>query len=236
MRPVRLLGLDCADLDARAAAEWIAARPAGAAFGYVVTPNADHFARIDRRPELLPLYRGALLCLLDSRVIAGAARLLGLAAPRVCPGSDLAANLLARIGPDDTVTVIGMRADDLPLLRIGPLAHHSPPRGFENDPVALREAAEFVVAHPARYVFLAVGSPRQEMLAAEIVRMGRATGVGLCVGAALEFAIGRKRRAPGWMRHAGLEWLHRLASEPRRLGRRYLLDSPLALAMVWRER
>ena len=42
------------------------------------------------------------------------------------------------------------------------------------------------------------------------------------VGAVFDFVAGRKRRAPEWMQRAGLEWAHRLASEPRRLGRRYL--------------
>jgi N-acetylglucosaminyldiphosphoundecaprenol N-acetyl-beta-D-mannosaminyltransferase len=48
----------------------------------------------------------------------------------------------------------------------------------------------------------------------------------LCVGAAFDFLAGTKRRAPEWMQQVGLEWLHRLASEPGRLGRRYLVGNP----------
>src|SRR3712207_8728266 len=48
----------------------------------------------------------------------------------------------------------------------------------------------------------------------------------LCVGAAFDFLSGAKRQAPRWMRRLGLEWAHRLASEPRRLWRRYLLGNP----------
>nr|WP_284209859.1 WecB/TagA/CpsF family glycosyltransferase [Methylorubrum aminovorans] len=49
------------------------------------------------------------------------------------------------------------------------------------------------------------------------------------MGASLEFLVGRKRRAPLWMQRAGIEWLHRLAGEPRRLWRRYLFGvAPLA--------
>jgi UDP-N-acetyl-D-mannosaminuronic acid transferase (WecB/TagA/CpsF family) len=210
-RTVRLLGLDYADMDAAEAAAALAARPADAPFAYVVTPNADHISRLSRRPELAPLYGGAWLRLLDSRVVRRAARLLGLAAPRVCTGADLTALLLARtLQPGDAVTV----------------AHHAPPRGFERDPAELARAVRFVVEHPARYVFLAVGSPRQEILAAAVARTGRATGTGLCVGAALAFAAGSQARAPAWMRARGLEWLHRLGQEPRRLSRRYLVDSP----------
>ena len=77
---VRLLGLDFADMDAAAAARWMAARPADAPFGYVVTPNADHFVRLAQDGSLAPLYAGALLRLLDSRVVGAAARLLRLLA------------------------------------------------------------------------------------------------------------------------------------------------------------
>ena len=51
------------------------------------------------------------------------------------------------------------------------------------------------------------------------------------VGAAFDFHTGRVRQAPRWMQRSGLEWLFRLASEPRRLGRRYLKNNPLFL---WR--
>jgi N-acetylglucosaminyldiphosphoundecaprenol N-acetyl-beta-D-mannosaminyltransferase len=51
-------------------------------------------------------------------------------------------------------------------------------------------------------------------------------GIGLCVGASVEFVVGAKKRAPGWVQQAHLEWLHRLASEPRRLWKRYILEAP----------
>ena len=65
---------------------------------------------------------------------------------------------------------------------------------------------------------------------------GGAVGVGLCIGASLDFLTGRKARAPLWMRKASLEWLHRLLSEPRRLWRRYLVEGPriFVLTMRWR--
>ena len=93
---MQLLGLEFADLDAAAAADLFASRPASAPFGYVTTPNTDHLVRLHRRPELWPLYQNAMLRLLDSRVVALAARLVGLTAPCVAPGSDLTALLLAR--------------------------------------------------------------------------------------------------------------------------------------------
>ena len=62
---MRLLDLELADLDAVGAAALIARSPELAPFRYITTPNADHFVRLHRHPELLPLYRGAMLRLLE---------------------------------------------------------------------------------------------------------------------------------------------------------------------------
>jgi N-acetylglucosaminyldiphosphoundecaprenol N-acetyl-beta-D-mannosaminyltransferase len=59
-----------------------------------------------------------------------------------------------------------------------------------------------------------------------------APSLGLGVGAAFDFHAGAKTRAPSWMQGAGLEWLHRLVSEPRRLGRRYLTTNARFAAMA----
>ncbi len=238
---MRLLGLDFADLDVTAAADLLAGRPAASPFGYVATPNADHLVRLHRRPGLRPLYQSAMLLLLDSRVVALVARLVGLPAPAVAPGSDLTALLLARhLGEGERITIVGLSPRWLPRLvakcGLAPPAHYDPPLGFEHDPAAFQSAVDFVLAHPARFVFLAVGSPRQEMLAAAIQATGRAYGTGLCIGASLEFVAGAQPRAPVWMQHAGLEWAHRLLRDPRRLARRYLMDSPSILPMLLRER
>ncbi|MDR3539235.1 MAG: WecB/TagA/CpsF family glycosyltransferase [Acetobacteraceae bacterium] len=237
----RLLGLDFADRDALAAAAWLAARPADAPFGYVVTPNADHLVRLARDPSLAAAYRGALLRLLDSRVVAAAARLLGMPVPIVAPGSDVTAALVARhLHPGERITVVGMPAATIRTLtaRLGLAApaHHNPPIGFARDPAAFAAAVAFVLAHPARFTFLAVGSPQQEQLAAAVAASGQGRGTALCIGASLAFLAGTERRAPRWMQHAGLEWLFRLARDPRRLARRYLLDSPAVLTLLLRDR
>lgn len=240
-RTIQLLGLEFADMDAEAAAELLVRRSPSEPFGYVTTPNADHLVRLARRPELLPFYRGAMLRLLDSRVVALAARCAGLPAPRVAPGSDLTALLLCQhMQRGEPVTIIGLSPRWLPeLIRrcgLSQPAHFDPPLGFDRHPAALRATIDFVLAHPARFVFLAVGSPRQELLAAAIQATGCATGIGLCIGASLEFMAGAQPRAPLWMQHAGLEWLHRLGRDPHRLARRYLLDNPPIFPLLLKQR
>jgi exopolysaccharide biosynthesis WecB/TagA/CpsF family protein len=240
--PVRhLLGLAFADIDVAATAALIARRAADAPFAYVVTPNADHLVRLSREPALAPLYTGAMLRLLDSRVVAHAARAMGLAAPIVAPGSDLTARLLQHhLRAGERITVVGMRPGDIAALvaatGISAPAHINPPIGFETDPAEIARTVAFVREHPARFIFLAVGSPRQERLAAAIARDGRVTGTGLCIGASLEFLAGTRPRAPRAMQLAGLEWLHRMLLDPRRLMRRYLVDNPPIFRFLWRER
>lgn len=238
---VGLLGLDFADADMPAVVSWLARRPADTPFGYVVTPNADHLVRLSRDPSLLPAYRGALLRVMDSTVVARAARALGLRTTPIVRGTDLAAELVTRhLGPGERLTVIGMQETFLPALRRrcpgAEVAHHNPPMGFDRDPAAFAAAVRFAVEHPARYTVLAVGMPRQEKLAAAIAETGRARGVGLCVGSALEFLVGAHTRAPRWMQEAGFEWLYRMALEPRRLARRYLVQCPPVFGLLLRER
>ena len=83
-------------------------------------------------------------------------------------------------------------------------------------------------ASGARTVWVSLGCPKQEkwMLA----HRGRVHAVMLGVGAAFDFIAGGKPRAPTWMQAAGLEWLHRLASEPGRLWKRYLVTNILFVA------
>ena len=223
---IRLLGLDFAALDQPAVLRLLAARPAGAPFATVVTPNADHLVRLAENPALLPLYQGAWLRLLDSRVVARAARALGLPVPPVVPGSDLTAALFASvIQQEEPVTILGAEPAVVAAVAarygLARVAHHNPPMGFDRDPEAIAAAIGFIEAHPARFTFLAVGSPRQEVVAAALVRRGKAQGIGLCSGASLLFLAGQERRAPRLVQRAGLEWAWRLAQDPRRLARRY---------------
>jgi N-acetylglucosaminyldiphosphoundecaprenol N-acetyl-beta-D-mannosaminyltransferase len=239
--PIPLLGLAFADLTLAAAAARIAARPADAPFGYVVTPNADHLVRLSRDGDLRRIYQHATFCLLDSRVVSGLSRVLGLAAPPVVPGSDLTEHLLARhLRAGERITIVGLSPVWLPALvarrGLAAPAHYDPPMGFEHDPVAFAAAVAFVRDNPSRLVFLAVGSPRQEHLAAAIAAAGGATGTGLCIGASLEFLAGAHRRAPRFMRLVGLEWLFRLGADPRRLFRRYLFVSPMVIVLLLKQR
>jgi N-acetylglucosaminyldiphosphoundecaprenol N-acetyl-beta-D-mannosaminyltransferase len=83
-----------------------------------------------------------------------------------------------------------------------------------------------VAAQRPDIVWLGLSTPKQERLAAQLVDV-LDTGALVTVGAAFDFHTGRVAQAPPWMQRLGLEWLHRLAREPRRLAPRYLVNNPL---------
>lgn len=240
-KTVDFLDLRFDRLDAGEAVRAIAARDPAAPFAYVVTPNVDHVVRLlCNRSDLWPAYRRAWLTLCDSRILAKLAARAGIRLP-VVPGSDLTKTMfLETMGRDDRIAVVGGTvglADDL-RARYGftQLLHYNPPMGFNSDPVERARAADFVVGAQARYTFLAVGSPQQEVLAHDVVRTGQARGLGVCVGASLEFLVGMQTRAPRLVQELALEWLYRLASDPARLWRRYLVKGPLIFSVFrqWR--
>jgi N-acetylglucosaminyldiphosphoundecaprenol N-acetyl-beta-D-mannosaminyltransferase len=80
-------------------------------------------------------------------------------------------------------------------------------------------------------VWVGLSTPKQERWMHEHVARVKAPAL-IGVGAAFDFVSGRKRQAPRWMQRSGLEWLFRLASEPRRLWRRYLVNNPVFLWKV----
>lgn len=107
----------------------------------------------------------------------------------------------------------------------------SPP--FRAMTVAEREAQDDLIrTSRADYVWVGLGTPKQDW---EAARITASTGLTtLAVGAAFDFLAGTKSQAPRWMQANGLEWAHRLSTEPRRLSRRYLWGNPRFLAAAAR--
>jgi N-acetylglucosaminyldiphosphoundecaprenol N-acetyl-beta-D-mannosaminyltransferase len=83
-------------------------------------------------------------------------------------------------------------------------------------------------------VWLSLGCPKQELW---MLRYAQELAPALVagVGAAFDFHAGTKPRAPAWVQRAGLEWLHRLLSEPRRLASRYARTNSEFLLLAGRE-
>lgn len=238
------LGLAFADATLESAAAWVVENLEAGGLRYVVTPNVDHRVRLDRLAgtargdELWSAYHAAGLCVCDSRVLA---RIAGWFGHRltVVPGSDLTARLLATIDPETPVAIIGSNADAVALLKsryqLRDVAHHVPPAGMLDRPAAMDDAINFLAGAGRRIAFIAVGSPQGELLAYRAALTGRCSGVALCIGASIDFLTGAQARAPRWMQRAGIEWLHRLVTQPRRMWRRYLVEGPKIFRIALRE-
>jgi exopolysaccharide biosynthesis WecB/TagA/CpsF family protein len=211
-------------------------------YGYVVTPNVDHIVRLHEDEkmgrQLRPIYKNAALCLCDSKVLHLLGRVRGVGLP-VVPGSELTALLFERvIDVGDRIAIVGGDAALLGALRAKynkvEFVQHCPPMGLRRDAAARRAAAEFIARSGARFTFIAVGSPQQEMIAAAAKGIEGSRGTALCIGAGLDFLTGRQRRAPRLAQRLGLEWAHRLLSDPRRMWRRYLLEGPRVFLLAYR--
>lgn len=235
------LGLSFDQFDEEAVAEMLRDRRPDAAFAYLVTPNVDHVVRLSKLDPNGAEWRAYIeadwrLC--DSRVLSRLAALQGRHLP-VVPGSDLTARFLRDIAaPGDRVCLIGGKEGDVSRLASRrpdvDFVQHIPPMGLRTNEPARIAAARFAARSGARFILLAVGSPQQELIAAAIRALPQARGTALCIGASIDFLVGREARAPRWMQRLSLEWLHRLLGDPRRFWRRYLVDGPRIFWLAWR--
>jgi N-acetylglucosaminyldiphosphoundecaprenol N-acetyl-beta-D-mannosaminyltransferase len=211
----------------------------GAPYRYIVTPNAHHVVLAHGDPErLLPIYRGAWLSLCDSRIIRALARLDRRTLPLVT-GSDLVATLLAtlnaqeRSGTPTRILVVGPpHGVEAALQAVYPnLSFEIVPaaEGLSQSDELRRTVARACIGKQWDIALLCVGCPAQEMIARQLAELGCKSGIALCVGASIDFLIGKRTRAPLWVQKLSLEWAYRLAQEPGRLWRRYLVVSPRIL-------
>ncbi|MFM2437806.1 MAG: hypothetical protein RLZ55_617 [Actinomycetota bacterium] len=158
-------------------------------------------------------------------------------------GPDVMTGVLAASTPEGPRHyLLGGAPETLDLLR-GAIAERWPDArivGAESPPFRPLSAAEQaeasrrIDASGADIVWVGLGTPKQDW---EVARIAAASPVvAMAVGAAFDFLAGTKPQAPQWLQRAGLEWGYRLATEPRRLGRRYLWGNPRFLAAAWRGR
>lgn len=216
----------------------VAAAFGGDRFAYVVTPNVDHLIRFHDDPAFRASYADAANVLLDSRFLSHVLRVSKGIRVRVCTGSDLTAQLFRRvIAPDDRVVLIGCSDEQARALAdqygLSALSHYNPPMGFIRDPQAVEACLRFAEScSPFRFCFIAVGAPQQELLAQSLKKRGMARGLALCIGASVNFMTGKERRAPRWMQRIGFEWMYRLALDPGRLAKRYLIRGPRIFSLL----
>ena len=191
--------------------------------------NLDHLVKLRTDRKFREIYDTADYVMADGAPVAVMARRQNPEMER-SPGPDLMVPLCQQAASDHTpVYMFGTRQDVLEkgaakLKQLAPgldiRGMDAPPYGYDPESAQADADADRIAASGAKLVLLGLGSPKQEYFAARAIKRHPDLGF-ICIGAALDFLIGEQKRAPGFMRNHGFEWLYRLATNPRRLGRRY---------------
>lgn len=208
---------------------------------YVCVVNVHSVVTASRDASFMKVLNGADMTTPDGAPVAWSLRMAGFHGQRRINGPDLMHRYLAEAERrNQSVFFYGSTSDTLerlrtsllqsfPKLRIAGTA--SPPfRALT--PEEDKAYVEQINASGAAVVFVGLGCPKQEQWMAD--HRGRVQCVMVGVGAAFDYSAGTVKRAPRWMQHAGLEWLFRLCSEPRRLARRYLVTNSLFVLKTMR--
>jgi N-acetylglucosaminyldiphosphoundecaprenol N-acetyl-beta-D-mannosaminyltransferase len=216
---------------------------------FVVTPNLDHSMQLQKNDALRRAYADASLVIADGWPVVLASHLFGTPLPGRVTGSDLVPAFLRATSTPAEVRLFLLGAApgvaeraainierQYPGIRV--VGTRSPDFGFEKSPEENAKILAHVDEAKPDVLVVGFGAPKQELwVHAHRDRIN--AKVALCVGATIDFLAGERSRAPEWMQLVGAEWLHRMMSEPRRLGPRYAknaLGLPALLLDEWRKR
>jgi exopolysaccharide biosynthesis WecB/TagA/CpsF family protein len=196
----------------------------------VFTLNLDHLVKLRTDESFRAAYRSATFVTADGEPVARLARKTNPGIKRTT-GADLVLPL-ARACATHQIPVFLFGTSPGVLASAGErlvqntdgalsiVGSFSPAHGFDPQGPDADRAIEMIKKSAAQICFVALGAPKQEIFAARAVQMGAGAGF-VCIGAALDFLAGDQIRAPQTVQSMHLEWLWRLASNPRRLALRY---------------
>lgn len=241
--PSKIFGLYFSQATRSELAEKVAGEPVakGAGPRSIHTANLDHVVQLRRNPRLRQAYDNAWAITADGMPVFLYAKARGAAVRTRVTGADLFGDILALLRPGmhrcffvassaktGCCLVAWLTRRGFPRSSIDFVV---PPRGFENDATYSDDLATKIRAHRTTHLFLGVGAPKSEIWVHEY-RDALGDCYALSAGAGLDFFVGTAHRAPHVLQEVGLEWLWRFCREPRRLFRRYFIDSWLFIAAV----
>jgi N-acetylglucosaminyldiphosphoundecaprenol N-acetyl-beta-D-mannosaminyltransferase len=215
--------------------------------GVVFTPNVDHLMKLQHDPAFVAAYQQADYRVCDSQVLLYAARFLGDPIKAKISGSDLFPQFCAYHAQNEAIKIfllggaagIASQAQARINHRTGReiiVAAHSPSFGFEKNPRECLELVQMIRRSRANVLVVGVGAPKQEIWITKHRHLLPNIDIFLAVGAAIDFEAGNKPRSPEWMSKLGIEWIHRLASEPQRLWKRYLIEDMPFFALLFKQK
>jgi len=211
----------------------------------VVTPNVDHVVKLHRNFSLLEKYRNADYIFADGFPIVLASKLLlrGKGIPERVTGADLFPALCQKVSEQrGKIFLLGGHPGKEEFI-YNALQNKYPGATFEifspsfeftSESSEALYAVDRINSFMPDITFACLGLPKQELWAFRHRHQLNSKLI-CCFGAAFEFDLGLVRRAPLLMQRAGFEWLWRLLGNPRRLARRYLVDGPYFLRLVFDE-
>ncbi len=241
LEQVRLLGVPFARVTEARCVDHIIDELSHGCGGWVVTPNLDILRQMVRNEEVRGLIGRATLRVADGMPLVWASRLQGRSLPERVAGSNLIVSLsgaAARHGksifllggdPGTAEEAADVLRSRFPSLLI--VGTYCPPMGFDRSDAEVEKIAQVLIEAKPDIVYVALGCPKQERVIDRMrCRLPRSWWLG--VGISFSFLCGRVQRAPKWMQKCGLEWVHRLAQEPGRLFKRYVIDDlPFAIQL-----
>ena len=208
-----------------------------------MTPNVDILRQAVTDPRVGRVVRKADLRIADGMPLVWASRLQGTPLRERLAFSEMVYPLArAAAAKGLTFFLLGgepgtaeLAAETLigrvPELKV--VGTYAPPLGFECVDSEIGQLVEALRSANAAIVICGFGCPKQEKLMFGLAPLFPSTWF-IGAGGTLTLLAGRTSPAPGWMRRSGLEWLHRLRLEPRRLFRRYVVDDiPFAIRLLW---
>lgn len=213
--------------------------------GLVVTPNVDHIVMLQDDHDMKLIYDNALFRYADGMPIVWLSKIVkGESLPERVTGADLLIAICEKaaktnlniyfLGGNPGIAELAATKlkSKFPGLKISGI--YSPPFGFENSQEETSWIINDINARNVDILFIGVGAPKQEKWAAKHSDRLQ-VGPILCIGAAFDFAAGVINRAPLWVQKSGCEWMWRLASEPARMWRRYLIRDSRFIPLAWKE-
>jgi N-acetylglucosaminyldiphosphoundecaprenol N-acetyl-beta-D-mannosaminyltransferase len=215
--------------------------------GVVYTPNVDHLIKLQKDTEFYHVYSEADYRVCDSQLLMFAARFLNQPLKEKISGSDLfpAFYEYYRHDPSVKIFILGGLAGVATAARrninqkVGRemvVDSYSPPFGFEEDETECAKIIELIENSGATVLAVGLGAPKQEKWINRYRHQLKHIKTFFAIGATVDFEAGNLARSPQWMSAAGLEWLYRLMSEPKRLWKRYLVEDIVFFGLILRQK
>jgi len=217
--------------------------------GVVFTPNVDHLMKLQKDREFYEVYSKADYLVCDSRIIQATSRWVSKSPikeqiagsdffPSFCHyhrnnTDEIKVFLLG--GTEDSVKQAQHNINEKAASQVV-IGGYSPPFGFEHNKAECTKIIDMVNASGATVLAVGVGAPKQEKWI--ISHKNKMPGINIffAIGATIDFQAGNVKRSPKWVTKVGMEWAYRMAQEPKRMFKRYIIDDMPYFVLILKQK